>query len=127
MGALWVYGDTIWRNQCPWTIYAYDEWSPWEVSWRVRPCFLDDILLYSASMEEHVEHLHRVLFTLRKYELYAKASKCGFVTTTIEFLGQQISVWDMSPMEAKAKAICEWDMPQNVKDVHSFLGFVNYY
>ena len=53
--------------------------------------FLDDILVYSASMEEHVEHLRRVLSTFRKYRRYAKTSKCKFVTTIIEFLGQQIS------------------------------------
>ena len=47
--------------------------------------FLDNILAYSANVKDHVEHLRRVLSFLRKYRLYAKASKCEFVTTTIEF------------------------------------------
>ena len=89
--------------------------------------FLDDILVYSASIEEHVEHLRSVLSILRKDQLYAKASKCKFVTTTVEFLGQQVSGGGISPTEAKIKAIRDWATPQNVKDVRSFLGFANYY
>ena len=84
--------------------------------------FLDDILVYSASIEEHVEHLRSVLSILRKDQLYAKASKCEFVTTTVEFLGQQVSGGGISPTEAKIKAIRDWAMPQNVKDVRSFSG-----
>ena len=52
--------------------------------------FLDDILIYSATLEDHLEHLRKTLSVLRKYQLYAKASKCEFVTTTIEFLGQRV-------------------------------------
>ena len=89
--------------------------------------FLDDILIYSANLEEHTEHLRRVLALMRKYRLYAKASKCDFVTTTIEFLGQKVSGGGMAPTEAKLAAIRNWATPQNVRDVRSFLGFANYY
>ena len=50
--------------------------------------FLDDILVYSANMEEHVEHLRKILSVLRKHRLYAKLSKCDFVKKLVEFLGQ---------------------------------------
>ena len=67
--------------------------------------FLDDILIYSASLVEHVEHLRQVLDLLRKERLFAKSSKCELLKTSIEFLGQQISVEGMTPTEAKLKAV----------------------
>ena len=88
---------------------------------------LDDILIYSANEEQHTEHLKRVLSVLRNHRLYAKASKCEFFKTTIEFLGQQIMNGGMTPTEAKMQAIRDWATPQNVHDVRAFLGFANYY
>ena len=67
--------------------------------------FLDDILVYSANMEEHAEHLRKILSVLRKHRLYAKLSKCNFVKKSVEFLGQQISGDGMTPTEAKLKVI----------------------
>ena len=89
--------------------------------------FLDDILIYSANLEDHLEHLRKTLSVMRKYRLYAKASKCEFVTTTIEFLGQRVCGGGISLTEAKLAAIRNWATPQNVRDVRSFLGFANYY
>ena len=73
--------------------------------------FLDGILIYSASMEEHVEHLRQVLQVLQDERLYAKASKCDLLQTSIEFLGQQISSDGMTPTEAKLKAVRDWCKP----------------
>ena len=89
--------------------------------------FLDDILIYSANIDQHAEHLRQVLQRLREHRLFAKASKCEFVKTTIEFLGQQVCGDGLTPTEAKLKAIRDWATPQNVTDVRSFLGFTNYY
>ena len=89
--------------------------------------FLDDILICSASMEEHVEHLRQVLNTLRRERLYAKASKCEMVQTSIEFLRQQISGDGMTPTKAKLKVVCDWSKSQNLHGIRSFLGFANYY
>ena len=88
---------------------------------------LDDILIYSANEEQHTEHLKRVLSVLQNHRLYAKASKCEFFKTTIEFLGQEIMNGGMTPTEAKMQAIRDWATPQNVHDVRAFLGFANYY
>ncbi len=89
--------------------------------------FLDDILVYSRSIEEHAEHLKKVFQKLRDHRLFAKASKCDVATTTIEFLGQQITPKGMAPTEAKLRAVREWERPRNVHEVRSFLGFANYY
>ena len=89
--------------------------------------FLDDILIYSKTIEDHVVHLRKVLQKLREHQLFAKASKCEIAYESIEFLGQQVTPARMSPTKVKIKAVREWNTPQDVKDVRSFLGFANYY
>ena len=89
--------------------------------------FLDDVLIYSANPQDHAEHLRKVLGKLREHKLYAKASKCEMLKTSVEFLGQQISKGGMTPIEAKLKAVRDWATPEDVKGVRSFLGFANYY
>ena len=89
--------------------------------------FLDDVLIYSANPQDHVEHLRKVLGKLRHHQLFAKASKCDILKTSVEFLGQQIYAGGMTPTEAKLKAVRDWSVPQNIKDIRPFLGFANYY
>ena len=67
--------------------------------------FLDDVLIYSANPQDHAEHLRKVLGKLREHKLYAKASKCEMLKTSVEFLGQQISRGGMTPTKAKLKAV----------------------
>ena len=89
--------------------------------------FLDDVLIYSTNPEDHAEHLRKVLGKLREHKLFAKASKCEMLKTSVEFLGQQISRGGMTPTEAKLKAVQDWATPKDMKGVQSFLGFANYY
>ena len=89
--------------------------------------FLDDILVYSANVKEHAEHLEKVLQVLRKHRLYTKASKCEIHRHSMEFLCQQICEGGMRSTEAKLKAVHDWSKPQNIRDIQSFLGFANYY
>ena len=84
--------------------------------------FLDDVLIYSANPEDHAEHLRKVLGKLREHKLFAKASKCEMLKTSVEFLGQQISRGGMTPTEAKLKAVRDWAAPKDVKGVRSFWG-----
>ena len=88
--------------------------------------FLDDVLIYSANPQDHAEHLQKVLGKLREHKLFAKASKCEMLETSVEFLGQQISRGGMTPTEAKLKAVQDWATPKDAKGVRSFLGFANY-
>ena len=89
--------------------------------------FLDNILIYSTTLEDHAIHLRKVLRKLQNHQLYAKASKWEIAYKSIELFGQQVTPTGMSPSEAKIRAVEEWDTPQDVKDVRSFLGFANYY
>ena len=89
--------------------------------------FLDIVMIYSKTLEDQALHLRKDLQKLRYCQLYTKASNCKIAYKSIKFLGQQVTPAGMSPIEAKIRAMREWDTPQNVKDVGSFLGFANYY
>ncbi|KAL0378531.1 UNVERIFIED_CONTAM: Retrovirus-related Pol polyprotein from transposon.6 [Sesamum radiatum] len=89
--------------------------------------FIDDILVYSRSMEEHEQHLRIVLQILKEKELYAKLSKCEFWINQVVFLGHVISGDGVMPDPAKVKAIMEWRVPKNATEVRSFLGLAGYY
>ncbi|CAK9780322.1 unnamed protein product [Cutaneotrichosporon oleaginosum] len=89
--------------------------------------FLDDIMIFSKTREEHTKHIQRVLQRLREGKLYAKAEKCEFYQKKTEFLGYVISADGISMDEKKVNAILEWPEPKNLNELRSFLGFCNYY
>ncbi|XP_052726161.1 uncharacterized protein LOC128194648 [Vigna angularis] len=89
--------------------------------------FIDDILIYSKSCEEHEEHLRMVLGVLREKELYAKLSKCKFWMKEVQFLGHVVSAGGISVDPAKVRAMLEWESPRSVTEVRSFVGLVGYY
>ena len=89
--------------------------------------FIDDILVYSGSPEEHAEHLRIVLQILRERQLYAKFSKCQFWLDKVAFLGHVILEEGISVDPQKIEAIVNWKRPMNVSKVCSFLGLAGYY
>ena len=89
--------------------------------------FIDDILIFSKTEEEHEEHLRLVLQRLREHQLYAKFSKCEFWIDEVPFLGHIISKGGIAIDPSKVKDVLEWERPQMVKEVRSFLGLVGYY
>eukprot|EP00253_Pinus_taeda_P015939 PITA_15939 len=89
--------------------------------------FIDDILIYSRTIEEHHEHLRMVLQTLREHQLYAKFSKCDFFKEEIQYLGHVISKDGIVVGPEKIKAIMDWPVPKDVADVRSFMGLAGYY
>ena len=88
--------------------------------------FVDDILTYSKSQEEHRHHQHLALLTLREHQLYAKLEKCDFWLQEIQFLGHMVSKQGISMDLTKVKAMTKWERPKNFFEVRSFLG-VGYY
>ena len=89
--------------------------------------YLDDIVIYSNTLEEHVDHLRKVFRLLRQNELYVKKEKCSFSLGEVGFLGHRIKDGKLMMDESKIKAIQEWDPPTEVPQLKSFLGLVNYY
>ena len=89
--------------------------------------FIDDILVYSSSKEEHAEHLRIILQTLREQQLYAKFIKCQFWLDRVAFLGHVVSAEGISVDPQKIEAIVDWKPPTNVTEVRSFLGLAGCY
>jgi hypothetical protein len=89
--------------------------------------FLDDILVYSKSEEEHEHHLRIVLQVLREHQLYAKLSKCPFYQNKIHYLGHVISEEGITVDPEKIEAIKGWTTPKNVIEFRSFMGLDGYY
>ncbi|GJW85685.1 retrovirus-related pol polyprotein from transposon TNT 1-94 [Tanacetum coccineum] len=87
----------------------------------------DDILVYSPSIPEHIDHLRIVLQVMREHNLFAKQSKCVFGTTQVEYLGHVISAQGVSTDPSKIKAMQEWSVPSNLKQLRGFLGLTRYY
>jgi hypothetical protein len=84
--------------------------------------FINDILAYSRSEEEHEEHLHLALQKLREHRLYAKLSKCEFWMKQVAFLGHVISKGGISMDPSKVKDALSRNAPMSVSDIRSFLG-----
>jgi hypothetical protein len=89
--------------------------------------YLDDILIFTESMEEHRKIVKRVLEVLQENKLFLKPEKCEFERTEIEYLGVIISHNSMKMDPVKIARIMEWPEPKNLKQTQAFLGFVNFY
>ena len=89
--------------------------------------FLDDIIVYSKTLEEHQRLIRAVLTRLRERRLYAKESKCSLFQREVEFLGHHVGQGQIRIMEDKLEAVTAWPPPQKVKEVRAFLGLVGFY
>lgn len=90
-------------------------------------CYCDDILIASANNKIHNEHLEQVFKRLDEYGITINLEKCTFKATSIEFLGYEVTVKGIRPLESKIKAILEYPKPQNISQLRKFLGMVNFY
>ncbi|WVZ93760.1 LOW QUALITY PROTEIN: hypothetical protein U9M48_039717 [Paspalum notatum var. saurae] len=88
--------------------------------------FIEDILIYSTSEEEHEVHLRLVLQRLREHKLYAKLKKCEFWIDEVPFLGHIISKGGIAVDPRKISAITNWEVPKTPKEVRGFLGLAGY-
>jgi hypothetical protein len=89
--------------------------------------FIDDILIYSKTEEEHGQHLWFVLQRLREHQLYAKFSKCAFWLKENPFLGHVISAERIAVDPSKVQEVLEWKSLRSVTQIRSFLGLAGYY
>ena len=89
--------------------------------------FIDDILVYSKTLEDHEKHLRIVLQTLKEHRLYAKFSKCELYFNEITFLGHIISIDGIKVDPTKVEAVSKWKQPKNPTEIRNFLGLARYY
>jgi hypothetical protein len=89
--------------------------------------YLDDIVIYSNSEEEHWDHVRAVLQILKDNKLYCKWEKCQFGKSEIKYLGYIVSGTGVRMDPSKVSAVTEWPTPKTVKELQSFLGFTNFY
>ena len=89
--------------------------------------YLDDIIIFSNTIEEHLSKLNRVFDRLRQFNLKLKLSKCDFLKTKTTYLGYLITSDGVRPDPSKLEPIEKYPIPRSVDDVRSFLGFVGFY
>lgn len=89
--------------------------------------FIDDILIYSKSIDEHRDHLRTILEVLREKKLYATFSKCEFWLKEVHFLGHVISSEGIMVDPSKIEAVSKWEQLKSPTEIKSFLGLAGYY
>ena len=89
--------------------------------------YLDDIIIFSKTEEEHLQHLEEIFERLRKAGLKLELQKCSFFKKHIQYLGHLISDKGIQPLPEKLESIAKMPIPQNAKRVKQFLGLVGYY
>lgn len=89
--------------------------------------YLDDILVFSKTEEEHLQHVRKVFEVLRTHKFYAKRKKCNFMQRELLYLGHILNDEGLRPDPAKVAAVETWAVPQDLHQLRSFLGFANYF
>jgi len=89
--------------------------------------YLDDILIYSKTTEEHHAAVRKVLERLRQFKLYCNLKKCEFDTDKVDFLGFRVSTEGVGMEPSRVAAIEEWPEPKTFRELQVFLGFANFY
>ena len=95
----------------------------------LREClvFLDDVIIFSKTIDEHFDRLDAVFRRLKENGLKLKGSKCEFFKTEVKYLGFVVSEEGIKPDEEKIEAVKNWPEITNVKELRKFLGFTSYY
>ena len=89
--------------------------------------YIDDIVVYSKSLEEHLEHLQQVFEIFSKYNLSLNLQKCKFFQTSVEVLGHVLTPNGLKTVPSKVQSIALWNALRNVNELRSFLGLASYY
>ena len=89
--------------------------------------FFYDILVYSKDASTHLEHLTLVFQLLRQHSLFANRKKCQFAKDRIEYLGHWVSEKGVEADQENIRAMLEWPIPKNVRELRGFLGLTSYY
>ena len=96
-------------------------------NWETAVVYLDDAIVYSSSMEEHLTLLRQILDRFRQAGLKLHPDKCQVAVRKVNFLGHQLDETGIRPTEDKVEAVKHWPQPSNVHEVRRYLGMVGYY
>ena len=97
------------------------------LQWKSLVIFLDDIILFNDTFEQHLGNLNEVLERLTKAGLKLKPSKCNLIRKEVLFLGHVVSEAGITVDPEKIRAVVDWPVPKNVHDIRVFIGFCSYY
>ena len=89
--------------------------------------YIDDLVVYSPSMDQHIKDLEKVFKILHNNGLKINLEKCHFFKEEVELLGHKLSTKGISPIDSKVNVIMNWIPPKNIKQLRSFLGAIGYY
>ena len=89
--------------------------------------YLDDLIVFLLTAEEHLHWLHVIFNWLREYNIKLKSSKCSLFNEEIKYLAHQVSKWGVQPSNTNLKAITECALPQTYTEIQAFLGLVGHY
>lgn len=95
------------------------------LTWQIALIYLDDVLVYSRTFDDHLQHLRLVFDRFRTARLKLKPSKCHFGQKQVNYLGHVITRDGIQPDPEKIKVVQEYPVPQTVKDVRAFMGLTN--
>lgn len=98
-----------------------------DLKWKEILSYIDDIIVFSETLEEHLAKLEKVFRRLREANLTLKPSKCHFLQKEVNILGYTVSAEGIKPDVSKIKAVQEFPRPKKVKDIQSFVGLCNFY
>ena len=90
-------------------------------------CYIDDILITGATVDEHLQRFEAVLQRLQKHGFRLKKAKCKYMAESVEYLGYRLDAIGLHATDEKLQAILQAPTPRDVQELRSFLGLVNYY
>ena len=97
------------------------------LTWKICLVYLDDIIVFSKSFEEHMKNLKEVFQRLKAANLKLNPKKCNFLKKEVKFLGHIVSESGVATDPNKVQSVKDWPVPKSIKDVRSFLGLTSYY
>ena len=97
------------------------------LNWKILLVYMDDIIIFSSTFDEHIVHLEQVFKRLAEFNLTLKPSKCKFASEKVLYLGHVISEKGIEVNPSKVEVIESFPIPHNTKKVREFLGMCNYY
>ena len=97
------------------------------LQWTTCVIYLDDVIIFGKTVEEHLSQLDEVLDQFREHGLKLKAKKCEFFQEKVQFLGYVVSKEGVKPLPENIKKVKSWLIPQDVTDIRAIIGLGNYY